>query len=312
MSPAASTSKSPELPCGWVRLPDLPDGLCLGRGCVLRAAQAKWPYESVVDFMLVESPGSASGLKLMVSSGHKAGSTKLVFSDESCFDAQQYSLASTWLKANWAKWVYPECPVDQVWFLARYPIPTVPTPGEPTPRLVWNQEPNTDADLYHSLADEFHLDAGQMLDEVLQRHRLPPAQRREIASGFLFRLMDRLDEGAVYQLEDQAFENYPALNTRVGAAVPWRAGLAFLRQVPDRAIRVNHAEDEVLELGALEEVLLSNDTWLHEVCGDPLDAYFDAQAATQADPANEIGQAVDASAQPGATQARPQKGQGDA
>ena len=68
----------------------------------------------------------------------------------------------------------------------------------------------------------------------------------------------------------------------------------------------------MLELGALEEVLLSNDTWLHEVCGDPLDAYFDAQAATQADPANEIGQAVDASAQPGATQARPQKGQGDA
>ena len=170
MSPAASTSKSPELPCGWVRLPDLPDGLCLGRGCVLRAAQAKWPYESVVDFMLVESPGSASGLKLMVSSGHKAGSTKLVFSDESCFDAQQYGLASTWLKANWAKWVYPECPVDQVWFLARYPIPTVPTPGEPTPRLVWNQEPNTDADLYHSLADEFHLDAG-LHQAIFRKHR---------------------------------------------------------------------------------------------------------------------------------------------
>ena len=280
LSTHADAARTAEQPAGWVRLTDLPDGLCLGRGAVLRAAQAQWPYESVVDFMLAESPDSASGLKLMVSSGHKAGATKLVFPDEACFAEQQYGLSSTWLKANWVKWVYPECSADEVWFLAGYPIPTVPTPGEPAPRLVWNQTPNTDADLYHSLADEFHLDVGQLLDQVLQRHDVPLAQRREVASEFLFRLMDRLDEGAVYQLEELAFDTNPALKTRVGARLPWRASLACLWQLPaqdDDAPELDENGQAVLQLGELQEVLLCNETGLHELCGDPLDAYFDHQ-----------------------------------
>ena len=282
-------SHSPEntnLPSGWVPLLDLPDGLTIGRGAVLRATQAQYPYESVVDFMLVERPESASGLKLMVSSGHCAGVTRQVFPDEACASATRGGLSITWLKANWAKWVYPECPADKVWFSAGYPVPVVPTPGEPAPRLVWNQEPGDEADLYHSLADEFHLDMGQMLDDVLQRHQLPLVQRRDITGFFLFQLMSRLDEGAVYQLEDKAFNNYPALKNFLNAKVPWRASVAFLRHLPEEGDEAGEQgdgeNDDVLQLGALQEVLLSNDTWLHEACGDPLDAYFDAQATQTA------------------------------
>lgn len=282
-------SHSPDttnLPSGWVRLLDLPDGLTLCRGAVLRATHTAYPYESVVDFMLVERPESASGLKLMVSSGYHAGVTRQVLPDEACGSATQRGLSSTWLKANWANWVYPECPADKVWFSAGYPVPVVPTPGEPAPTLVWNQEPGNEADLYHSLADEFHLDMGQMLDEVLQRHQLPLTQRRAITSSFLFELMDRLDEGAVYQLEDQAFVNQPALKNFLSAKVPWRASLAFLRHLPEESGEAGEQgdgeNDDVLQLGALQEVLLSNDTWLHEACGDPLDAYFDAQATQTA------------------------------
>ncbi len=274
-----------EQPSGWVRLLDVPDGLAIGRGALLRCGVAEYPYESVVDFMVVERAEGASGVKLMVATGHKAGATRQVLPEAACWQGHQYAIDSGWLKANWAEWVYPECPVEQVWFLAQVPAPTVPTPGQSAPRTVWYTEDGsvdiTEADLYHSLADEFHLDAGQLLDEVLQRHDLPLAQRREITSFFMFQLMDRLDEGAVYQLEDQAFENYPKLATRTGARVPWRASLAFLWQLPaqgdDEEPELDENGEAVLQLGELHEVLLCNETGLHELCGDPLDAYFEQQ-----------------------------------
>ena len=274
----------PEQPSGWVRLLDVPDGLAIGRGALLRCAVAEYAYESVVDFMVVERAEGASGVKLLVASGYKAGATRQVLPEAACWQGHQYAIDSGWLKANWAEWVYPECPVEQVWFLAEVPVPTVPTPGQPAPRTVWYTEDGqvdiTEADLYHSLADEFHLDAGQLLDEVLQRHDLPLAQRREITSSFMFQLMERLDEGAVYQLEDQAFEIYPKLATRTGARVPWRASLAFLWQLPaqhDDEPELDENGEAVLQLGELHEVLLWNETGLHELCGDPPGAYFDQQ-----------------------------------
>jgi hypothetical protein len=89
----------------------------------------------------------------------------------------------------------------------------------------------------------------------------------------------------------------------VGARLPWRASLAFLRHVPEAPESLDSPDspdggDEVLQLGALDEVLLSNDTWLHAVCGDLLDAYFDAQAEKAAKDAPE--------------QAQAKKGKGDA
>jgi hypothetical protein len=102
-----------------------------------------------------------------------------------------------------------------------------------------------------------------MLDEVLRRHALPLAQRREIVGEFLFRLMASLDDASPCALDPQGLDDAEGL-----ARSAWVPSLAFLR----------HDEAADGECGALRDVLVCEDTWLHEVCGDPLDAWFDAQA----------------------------------
>lgn len=93
-------------------------------GAILRLP-AQYPYEDVVEFLVFEPHQHGYGLGLMVRSGYKAGLTLIVLPLESTLDGQ-HSLSSAWLVANWKKWIYPECAVEQVWLKEYSKIPKLP------------------------------------------------------------------------------------------------------------------------------------------------------------------------------------------
>lgn len=96
----------------------------ISRGSVFRVP-AQWPYESWVDFMVVSLPDRDSQHALIVSSGHKAGLllVRLPLEGES---SKGSALSTKWVIANWKKWIYPECAVEDVLFLDRYAIENAP------------------------------------------------------------------------------------------------------------------------------------------------------------------------------------------
>lgn len=93
-------------------------------GAVLRLP-AQYPYESVVEFMVFEPNDSCYGLGLMVRSGYKAGLTLVILPLESQ-PTNQRGLSTQWLITNWQKWVYPNCPVKQVWLNEQPKTPKLP------------------------------------------------------------------------------------------------------------------------------------------------------------------------------------------
>ncbi|CAN7408620.1 hypothetical protein DBR23_04915 [Acidovorax sp. HMWF018] len=93
----------------------------LWRGTVLRITAAQWPYEPVVDLMCLESRVSDCGLSLIVCTGQKAGLTLIELPLEAKFQPDASSLSVEWLRANWGRWIYPECSVEQVLVIPQYP-----------------------------------------------------------------------------------------------------------------------------------------------------------------------------------------------
>jgi len=81
------------------------------RGCVLRCRGSQ-PYEAYVDFMLMEYPcGEDRRYALLVVSGYKAGLVFAVLPEEANAGP---GITAGWLKANWPKWGYAECPLAEV------------------------------------------------------------------------------------------------------------------------------------------------------------------------------------------------------
>jgi hypothetical protein len=89
-----------------------------GRGVVFRFP-AKYPFEKIVDFMIIEDHESPTSYKLICSSGYHSGQTELVFPAEAVHKAGGISAA--WLKSNWSLWVYPECEATSVKYIECYP-----------------------------------------------------------------------------------------------------------------------------------------------------------------------------------------------
>ncbi len=83
----------------------------LGRGWVFRC-KGKYPYEEVVDFLLRENLDSPSEFTVMVMSGFKAGCDLVHLPIEA--GSLSKGLSKKWLIENWANWVYPDCPVEEV------------------------------------------------------------------------------------------------------------------------------------------------------------------------------------------------------
>jgi hypothetical protein len=92
----------------------------LERGAILRC-KGKYPYEEYVDFMLTEyHENAARQYALVVISGYKAGSVYVVFPEESVpKENSGYALDITWLRDNWGKWGYFDCPLTDVYLVCR-------------------------------------------------------------------------------------------------------------------------------------------------------------------------------------------------
>ncbi|MCL2309083.1 MAG: Imm45 family immunity protein [Proteobacteria bacterium] len=97
----------------------------LWRGAVFRFP-AKHPFEPIVDFMLIEDHGSPSSYKIICSSGYHAGLAELVLPIEAKHPAGGVSVE--WLKTNWSKWIYPDCDMERIQYIACYP----PNYGQPS------------------------------------------------------------------------------------------------------------------------------------------------------------------------------------
>lgn len=85
------------------------------RGSVFRLP-AVWPYEEWVDFMVIDLFETHG---LVVSSGHKAGLILISLPIEST-STEGRALSTEWVITNWAKWIYPDCHVENVHILDEY------------------------------------------------------------------------------------------------------------------------------------------------------------------------------------------------
>ncbi|SDF95499.1 Imm45 family immunity protein [Pseudomonas thivervalensis] len=92
------------------------------RGQIFRLP-ARWPYEEIVDFMVVDIPDDQYGHSIAVASGNKAGLLVVRLPVESRFSGTR-EISREWLVENWAKWIYPDCPVEKVYLFKQAEIPS--------------------------------------------------------------------------------------------------------------------------------------------------------------------------------------------
>jgi hypothetical protein len=102
-----------------IRLIDVKDD-SIFRGNVLRFP-AKYPYEKFVDFMVFRALANETPYGLIVTSGYKAGSISVLLPRES-LNKEGGALDRHWIISNWNLWVYPECSVEEVYFMENYDI----------------------------------------------------------------------------------------------------------------------------------------------------------------------------------------------
>ena len=87
-------------------------------GTVLRFPAA-WPYEDMVDFLVVSFP---DGCGLVVATGYKAGLIVVILPPQAMPDGQ-IALSTTWLAKHWTEWVWPPGDPTLVQVLHGYPAP---------------------------------------------------------------------------------------------------------------------------------------------------------------------------------------------
>ncbi|MBI6926735.1 hypothetical protein JET66_19030 [Pseudomonas putida] len=100
------------------KLIDHPEGFA-SHGTILRFP-AEWPYEDIVDMMLISIPDGDSEFGLVVTTGHKAGLILVKLPGE-CESPFGRGVRHEWLISNWDKWIYPECNASDVHFMENYP-----------------------------------------------------------------------------------------------------------------------------------------------------------------------------------------------
>lgn len=116
-------NKSNKIQDKMVKLIDFKENnIC--RGMVLRC-KGKYPYEAIVDFLVCETPDSgAKTFQLIVISGFKAGAKYYQFPEESLpKDRSRYGLSTHWLRDNWYKYGYIDCPLEDV-YIYESQVPT--------------------------------------------------------------------------------------------------------------------------------------------------------------------------------------------
>jgi len=93
-------------------------GETLQRGDVIRCI-GTYPYEDYVDFMLIEYPfNQINQYALLVDSGYKAGLIFVVW-PEQANNKEGPGVNIDWLKINWSKWGYIDCPLEDVYVFSK-------------------------------------------------------------------------------------------------------------------------------------------------------------------------------------------------
>lgn len=87
----------------------------LWRGTIFRF-KGSYPFEEIVDFMLVDIPCIESGFGLVCISGYYAGTLECYLPKEAK-NENTHSISTNWIRDNWIKWIYPECSVYEVYIL---------------------------------------------------------------------------------------------------------------------------------------------------------------------------------------------------
>lgn len=112
---------------GWSKLVDQQQDE-VWRGALVRMP-GEYPYEKVVDFLVIEFEG---GLALLVASGYKAGIIRQVFPAAAFVSSNARALSRTWLVENASHWL-PVGSVGDVWIRHQNPAPeSLPDAGEPS------------------------------------------------------------------------------------------------------------------------------------------------------------------------------------
>jgi hypothetical protein len=125
------SSKHEKHTVAWIPLSQKERGDVIFHGAVIRCL-GKWPYENIVDFMILEGIDKDRGATIIVSSGYKAGLLLVNLPKESEENNGEYvrCLNAEWLKLNWTKWVYPECDIENVYISDGYlPAASLPELG---------------------------------------------------------------------------------------------------------------------------------------------------------------------------------------
>lgn len=105
------------------------------RGAILRC-KGEYPYETMVDFLVCESWEMDEGARLVVASGYKAGLTFVVLPVDSISPARKAGINTEWLRVNWYKWGYADCPLESVWLVPNTPPEGLPfTPTQPISKI---------------------------------------------------------------------------------------------------------------------------------------------------------------------------------
>ncbi|MBP6219245.1 MAG: hypothetical protein KA436_11715 [Oligoflexales bacterium] len=87
------------------------------RGDILRCL-AKYPYEKIVDFMLINDPQSPSGHTLIVATGYKSGHILICLPEEALPPKSEKvgGILVSWVIKNWNEWIYDDTEVGDVYF----------------------------------------------------------------------------------------------------------------------------------------------------------------------------------------------------
>lgn len=95
---------------------------CIGRGAIFRMI-GEWPYEDVVDFMLFDTLDQERTLGFITATGYKAG-LQCVHLPNECLFENTRMLSTKWIVKNWKKWVYPQCSIEDIYYIQNYPTPS--------------------------------------------------------------------------------------------------------------------------------------------------------------------------------------------
>lgn len=104
----------------WIDFSSVQKGF-LNRGCVLRCVEAQWPYETTVDFMLIDNRNSPSLFSVLVCTGYKAGTILVDLPMEAQSSGNRNGISVEWLRRNWVKWVYEKCDPKKLLIIENYP-----------------------------------------------------------------------------------------------------------------------------------------------------------------------------------------------